>query len=258
MTADRRNTSERSVLIIDLETVVAPPLPPPPKLHKGDSEPFPPIACHEVVVMGAALFDMHYRLRRIWIVGEGKGERDMLLALVTFLNERLTKRAALTIVGFNSRGFDLPVIVARCLHHGLQFPWYYSRREVRYRYSAEGHFDLMDFLTDFGASRAYSLDLAAKLIGMPGKMGCEGADVATMVAAGQIEQVRAYCLRDVAQTAALFLRTQLLRGELAPAAYVAAMEALLAALNREPRLAPMLPRIDRKRLMLTPDAGKAP
>ncbi|WP_438002682.1 hypothetical protein WME89_27385 [Sorangium sp. So ce321] len=250
MMTDGRNTSGRSVLVIDLETVVDPSLPPPPKTQKGDGDVFPPIPCHQVVVMGAALLDMHYRLRRIWIVGEGKGERDMLLALINFLNERLTKRDALTIVGFNSRGFDMPVIVARCLRHGIAFPWYYARREVRYRYSTEGHFDVMDFLTDFGASRAYSLDLAAKLIGMPGKAGCDGADVATMVAAGQIEQVRAYCLGDVAQTAGLYLRTQLLRGELAPAAYVAAMEVLLAALEREPRLAPLLPRIDRKQLLL--------
>ncbi|WP_437980420.1 hypothetical protein [Sorangium sp. So ce117] len=76
-----------------------------------------------------------------------------------------------------------------------------------------------------------------------------------MVAAGQIEQVRAYCLSDVAQTAALFLRTQLLRGELAPGAYIAAMEALIAAIERERRLAPLLSRIDHKRLLTVEVTG---
>src|SRR5262249_46434911 len=121
---------------------------------------------------------------------------------------------------------------------------------ARYRYSAEGHFDVMDFLVDHGAARAYSLDLAAKLIGMPGKMDTRGSDVAAMIAAGQLEQGLAYRLRDVAQPVALLLRTQLLRGELTLAEYVEAAEALLRGIEREPRLAPMLPRIDQRRLLL--------
>jgi hypothetical protein len=57
-------------------------------------------------------------------------------------------------------------------------------------------------------------------------------------------------------TAALFLRVQLLRGALAPASYVAAAEHLLATIEREPRLAPMLPLIDRDRLLITGGAAE--
>jgi 3'-5' exonuclease len=72
----------------------------------------------------------------------------------------------------------------------------------------------MDLLADHGAARSFSLDVAAKLIGLPGKLDAKGADVQGMVDAGRVEQVRAYCMQDVAQTAALFLRVQLLRGVL--------------------------------------------
>jgi len=239
-------------LVLDLETVLDTSLPPPRK-RKDGSDSFPAAPYHQIAVMGAALLDAECRLRNIWIVGEGRDEFASLTALVAFLNARFSEGGEMSVVSWNGRGFDLPVIVARCLHHGLAFPWYYQQRDTRYRYSTEGHIDLMDLLADYGATRAYSLDLAAKLIGMPGKLDCIGADVQAMIDAGEIEQVRAYCMQDVVQTAALFLRVQLLRGQLAPSGYTEAMEGLLAKIEGEPRLAPLLPLINRERLI--PRAG---
>ena len=98
----------------------------------------------------------------------------------------------------------MPVIAARCLRHGIAFGHYYGSRDVRYRFSPEGHLDLMDYLTDFGASRASRLDVIARSIGMPGKVGVEGKDVGPMVHAGKLAEVQAYCLCDVAQTTGVF------------------------------------------------------
>jgi len=246
----------RPVLVLDLETIEDMSLPPrKPKGKKKKADEFPPVPYHQIVAMGAALLDAHYHLRKIWIVAEGKSEEEMLRALTGFLNAHFARRDDIMIAGWNTRGFDMPVIAARCLRYGISFPWYYGSREVRYRYSPDGHLDLMEFLVDYSTSRNYSLDIAAKLIGMPGKMDCSGANVGKMIAEGRQEEVFAYCMTDVAQETAVFLRTQLLRGELAHAEYVAAMEGLLLAVEREPRLAPMLPLIDRGRLLLTPAAG---
>jgi 3'-5' exonuclease len=252
----RHMRGQHPILVLDLETIVDTSLPPPKKKKNGEDT-FPPIPHHQIVVLGAALLDARYRLRRIWAAGEGKGEEEALAALVTFLNGHLDDRRRITIVGWNSRGFDMPVILARSLRYGLSFPWYYAGRDARYRFSTEGHFDLMDFLVDHGATRGYSLNLAAKLIGMPGKMDTNGGDVAEMVAAGRIEEVISYCLSDVAQTAAVLLRTQLLRGELTPAEYVEAAEALLRGIEGEPRLAPMMPLIDQRRFVLRERLGGA-
>jgi 3'-5' exonuclease len=182
-----------SFLVLDLETGIDASLPALPK-RDDDKDVFPPIPYHQILVMGAALLDALYRVRRIWVVGEGKSELDMLLALTSFLNEQYAMKKAITVVGFNSRGFDMPVLMARCLRHGIAAPWYYAQRDVRFRFSASGHFDLMDFLTDHGAARAYGLDLAARLAGSCGKLGVHGRDVAEMIAAGKLEEVRAYCL----------------------------------------------------------------
>lgn len=237
-----------SFLVLDLETVADPGL---PALAKSNGKAaFPPIPCHQIVVMGAALLDPSYRVRRTWVVGEGKNELGMLTALTSFLNDQHAQKKPITAVGFNSRGFDMPVLMARCLRYGLSAPWYYQPKDVRYRYSTSGHFDLMDFLTDYGGSRAYGLDLAARLVGSCGKLDVHGCDVAKMIADGKLEQVRAYCLTDVAQTVVLLLRIQLLRGELAPDQYLEAMEILLDVVDKEPRLVELRPLLDRDRLLL--------
>jgi len=241
-------------IVLDLETVTDTSLPPPKKKEDG-SESFPAPPYHEIVVMGAALLDRNYRLRRIWCVAEDKDEATMLSALTTFLGEQLASGQPVTLVSWNGRGFDLPTIIARCLRHGIPFLWYYAQRAVRNRYSAEGHLDLMDWLADHGAGRSYGLDLAAKLIGLPGKLDCKGTDVQAMVDAGQLAEVRAYCMQDVAQTVALFLRVQLLRGEVDTATCAHALQVLLATMAGEPRLAPLLPLIDQERLVPRVEVG---
>ncbi len=116
-------------------------------------------------------------------------------------------------------------------------------------FSPEGHLDLMDFIADFGAAKSAKLDIVAKLCGMPGKVGVDGKDVGPMVHAGRIKEVREYCLCDVAQTAGVFLRVQLLRGELEPSAYRQAMQGLIEIIRGDARLAPVAAGLDEARLL---------
>jgi predicted PolB exonuclease-like 3'-5' exonuclease len=110
----------------------------------------------------------------------------------------------------------------------------------------------MDFLSDFGAAKSGRLDVYAKLVGLPGKVGVDGSQVAPMVHAGRLDEVNAYCLCDVAQTAALFLRVQLLRGVLDRARYVDLARGLLTFFDGDPRLAPVMANVDRARYGLEP------
>jgi predicted PolB exonuclease-like 3'-5' exonuclease len=108
----------------------------------------------------------------------------------------------------------------------------------------------MDFLSDHGAAKPAKLDILAKLCGLPGKVGVDGKDVGPLVHAGKIQEVRNYCLCDVVQTAGLFLRTQLLRGELDHPRYIDAMSKLLDLVDTDPRVQPVAQAIDRQRLLL--------
>ena len=254
--------SGTSHLVIDLETVIDPDLPP-PKSRRRAATSLPAAPYHQIVVLCAALLDPSTGCGAFWIVGEGRGKRSSPCSphWSPLLNEKLVKRAPCCR---SSRSTGAPSTspadrVARCLRHGLGFPWYYQRKEPRNRYAADGHLDLMDFLADHGATKFYSLDVAAKLIGLPGKGDTHGSDVAGLVARGELDQVRTYCMQDVAQTSLLFLRTQLLRGKLAPHRYVAAVaQGMLEAFDREPRLAPMVPLIDRGRLLLSARSDRRP
>ena len=130
------------------------------------------------------------------------------------------------IVTWNGRGFDLPVLSMRSLKLGVPFGWYYKDRGMRYRYSDEGHLDLMDFLGDYGASRNAKLGDVARLIGLPGKVGeVSGAGVHDIyrstldepdldVVRKKQQSVARYCLQDTIQTALIFLRSRFHLGKI--------------------------------------------
>jgi predicted PolB exonuclease-like 3'-5' exonuclease len=127
--------------------------------------------------------------------------------------------------------------------------WYYRERNVRARYSEDGHLDLCDWLADHGATRAGSLDALAHLIGLPGKVGVDGSQVAGLYEAGQLDAIERYCLSDVAQTALLLVRFRLLQGELSPDRYRTTATALLDAFAGDARVQPVLATTDRAHLL---------
>jgi predicted PolB exonuclease-like 3'-5' exonuclease len=226
-------------LILDIETIPDPEL---PRLDDSDKVPPPPF--NKIVTLGCMLLD-DFVPRKIGCVGEGKDEAHVLGDFAGWLD-----RTKPTVVTWNGRGFDMPVITSRALKHGIPMPWWFRDRNTRYRYTPEGHFDLMDFLADFGAAKSARLDAYAKLVGFPGKVGVDGSQVAPMVHAGRIDEVNAYCLCDVAQTAAIFLRVELLRGTYDRERYTELASGFLAFVDEQPRLEPVAKAIDRPRFLL--------
>jgi hypothetical protein len=219
----------RSFLVLDLETIVDADLPSPDAaaLEGGIAPPYH----QKPVVFGVLWLDESYACKRIGLLGEGKDEPEMLRDFGDFL-----ERYGPDLVTWDGRRFDLPVLLFRALRHGVTLGRYYARGDYRYRYTPEGHLDLCDFLAEHGASYAPTLDVAARLIGLPGKVGALGRMVAPLVEQGRLAEVQRACLCDVVQTAFLFLRAQLLRGILDLAGYRKAAEALHRALRDEPRL----------------------
>jgi len=234
-----------SYLVLDIETVLDAEL---PIVQAADTERLPAPPHHRVVVIGALFFDAAYEVKRLGLMGDGKDEEGMLIAFAKHLEERRP-----CLVTFNGRSFDMPVIATRCLRYGISLRHYYRSRDVRYRFTAEGHLDLMDYVADFGAAKSSRLDVIAKLCGMPGKVGIEGKDVGPMVHAGRLSEVRNYCLCDVAQTAGVFLRVQLLRGEIERDEYLRAMNGLVSLIKGDERLAPVAHALNEPRLLLAPE-----
>ncbi len=71
---------------------------------------------------------------------------------------------------------------------------------------------------------------------MPGKVGVSGKDVAPMFRDGKITEIGDYCLSDVVQTAAVFLRLELVRGNLKREDYDISLKSLNDLINTNNRL----------------------
>jgi predicted PolB exonuclease-like 3'-5' exonuclease len=125
-----------------------------------------------------------------------------------------------TLVSFNGRGFDLPLLELAAFRYGVPIPnWFATEsksfEQPRNRYNSRAHLDLCDLLTNFGATRlSGGLNLISNLIGKPGKMGVQGCMVQDMYDAGELQSINDYCRCDVLDTYFVFLRTMLVLGHL--------------------------------------------
>jgi 3'-5' exonuclease len=188
--------------------------------RSGRGSDFLPLVFHVPISIVVGTVDDERVLSRVEALGGGAGEETMVREFWDRL-ERFTG----TLVSFNGRRFDLPVLELAALRHGCVIPRYFQSG-YRDRDSDTAHYDLYDFLTNCGA---YGLrggfDLLAQLIGLPGKGDVGGAQVQTLWEAGRHTEIDAYCRRDVIQTYFLFLRLELMRGRITRAQHEAALDA---------------------------------
>ena len=121
-------------------------------------------------------------------------------------------------VTFNGRSFDIPLMELAAFRYGISVPsWFKSEgyKTPRNRYNSDTHLDLQDLLMNYGAARCNGgLNLMAQLLGKPGKMDLTGDQVQQQFDAGNKLAISDYCRCDVLDTYFVFLRTQLLIGNL--------------------------------------------
>lgn len=181
----------------------------------GGSE-FLRLHLHRVVAISAVLRSGD-RVK-VWSLGEESStEKELLERFFDGLDKFVP-----TLVSWNGSGFDLPVLHYRALLHGVSAPRYWDTgdddRDFRWnnylsRYHSR-HTDLMDVLAGYQVRANAPLDEIATMLGFPGKMGMSGAKVWDSYQAGDIAGIRNYCETDVLNTYLVYLRFQLMRGQL--------------------------------------------
>lgn len=125
-----------------------------------------------------------------------------------------------TLVSFNGRGFDIPLLELAAFRFGIPVPDWFNFKERsfdqnRNRYNLEAHFDLQDLFSNFGATRINGgLNLIASLINLPGKMDIAGHMVQNLYDEGNLAEINSYCKCDVLDTYLVFLRAMVLTGKL--------------------------------------------
>ncbi len=125
-----------------------------------------------------------------------------------------------TWVTYNGRTFDIPLMEHAAFRFGVSVPSWFnltarSYEQNRNRYNLSAHIDLHDVLTNFGSTwYRGGLNLAAGLLGKPGKMDVQGDMVYDLYRQGRIAEVNEYCRCDVLDTYFVFLRVNLLMGRI--------------------------------------------
>ncbi|MDR0871688.1 MAG: 3'-5' exonuclease [Planctomycetaceae bacterium] len=125
-----------------------------------------------------------------------------------------------TLVSFNGRGFDIPMMELASFRYGISIPEWFAMNaktfdQPRNRYNTTAHTDLYDILTNFGATRfTGGLNLSANILGKPGKIETKGYMVQDMYDEGRLAEINDYCRCDVLDTYFVFLRTMVLTGAL--------------------------------------------
>ena len=133
-------------------------------------------------------------------------EREILARFWAVVGTRTARSRAPRLVTYNGRSYDGPTLMIRSAQLGVRV----SRHLVPYRYDVAEHCDLMDVLGFMGAVRGFHpLDYWCRRFGIESpKHGLDGSKVASAYAAGRIDEIGEYCLRDVRATAELFSRIQ--------------------------------------------------
>lgn len=125
-----------------------------------------------------------------------------------------------TWVTFNGRTFDIPLMEHAAFRYGVSAPQWFNLEDRAYeqkrnRYNLRSHLDLQEILTNFGSTWFRGgLNLAASLLGKPGKMDVQGDMVYDLYCRGEIAEINEYCRCDVLDTYFVFLRVNMLMGKI--------------------------------------------
>ena len=137
---------------------------------------FQRLSLHEIVCISGLWIDEN-GMKLFSFSREQHTEAEILKKFVSIFEKRHP-----TLVSWNGSQFDLPVILFRCMYHGLSAPSLFDQGEIdtqkRYNnYQNRSHHRpvaLMDVMAMFHGRHFQKLDDAAHLLGFPGKRGDGG------------------------------------------------------------------------------------
>ncbi len=195
---------------------------------------FLPHHLHQIVAISVVF--RHQDTLRVWSLGDVNSSEAELISRFFDGLERYKP----ILASWNGSGFDLPVLHYRALLHEISAPgyWEIGRNDPSFRYNNYlgrfhwRHIDLMDVLAAYQPRAHAPLNEVAALLGFPGKQGMDGSQVWASYQTGDTAGIRNYCETDVLNTYLIYLRFELMRGNLSHAIHaqeVARLQAMLAS-----------------------------
>lgn len=169
---------------------------------------------HKIVALSVIIAKRIEELEPYYMINHiGSGDNQRALEekyLIESFFSLLDKYENPTLVSFNGRTFDIPVLKYRAMKHGIQGKNFYSVGtkwdSYSSRYALDWCCDLLEALSDFGASAKIKLNEVCSIFGFPGKFGVDGSKVTQMYDNNLLEDIRNYCETDVLNTYLVYLR----------------------------------------------------
>lgn len=171
---------------------------------------FLPLALHKVACL-SMLWVQNDRFKLSSFCLRTHSEREILQ---TFFG--VFERALPTLVSWNGKGFDIPVMSYRALANGVSAPRFFEEKSNDMKYNNyqnryhQRHTDLMLKLATGGGFQ--KLDTVATICGFAGKMDIDGSQVVPMVQQGEWDKLTTYCESDVLNTYLVYIRYLLMTG----------------------------------------------
>lgn len=173
----------------------------------------------------------------VWSLGtEASGEAEIIQQFFNIIEQYIP-----AIVSWNGKGFDSPVLHYRSLVHGIQACQYWETGNNDQSFKSDNylgryhrrHTDLKQVLAGYEMQARAPLDEIATLLGFPGKMGMNGAKVWDRYRAGDLKGIRDYCETDVLNTYLIYLRFELICGNLSDEEYKTECDMVRSCLAEE-------------------------
>lgn len=174
-------------------------------------------------------------------------ESTLLSEFWHFMNKSYPK-----LVSFNGRGFDIPVLCLRAMRYNINAHAFFEQNNpmqnlskwenYRTRYSEGFHVDLYECLGHFGAIRTLNLDSVCKMLNVVGKYDMSGKEVYELYLGAcerhqspleALENINHYCHSDVLNTYWLYLKYELLKGNILGDDYNSLLEHWLEHIPRD-------------------------
>lgn len=177
---------------------------------------FLPLPFHRIISICAVICDEFGAFIKVNKI-DGDSEREMIGNFFAFINKYEPR-----LVSFNGKGFDMPVLVLRALKYNIRANAYLDTisdkwNNYKTRYNDQRHCDLFESL---GAWRGVRLDTVCAMAGLPGKYDTHGDEVMSLFYANKLDKIHEYCESDTLNTYMLFLKYELIKGNLSEEDYL--------------------------------------
>ncbi|WP_168464559.1 3'-5' exonuclease [Wolbachia endosymbiont of Ctenocephalides felis wCfeT] len=198
---------------------------------------------HQVVVISFLLCNISHKngyevftLQEIRSGGTlGSNEKELVRGFFNYMSEKKPR-----LVSFNGRTFDMPVLKYRAMVHGIQAEYLHKAGDkwnsYNQRYSSDWHCDLLESLSDFGASARVKMNEVCAAFSLPGKIGVDGSQVTSLYDSGKLQEIRDYCETDVVNTYLIYLRFMYHQGRITAGSYNKNIEELLLECEKKEHL----------------------